>query len=28
LNAKVDVDGEEPADVAAGFLTEMGLIGE
>jgi len=28
LNAKVDVDGEEPADVAADFLTEMGLIGE
>ena len=27
LNAQVDVDGEEPADVAASFLTEMGLVG-
>ena len=27
LNAKVDVDGEEAADVAAQFLTEKGLIG-
>jgi osmoprotectant transport system substrate-binding protein len=27
LNAKVDVDGEEAADVATAFLTEKGLIG-
>ena len=27
LNAKVDVDGEEAADVAEAFLTEKGLIG-
>ena len=27
LNAKVDVDGEEPADVAKAFLEEQGLIG-
>jgi osmoprotectant transport system substrate-binding protein len=27
LNAKVDVDGGEAADVAKGFLTEKGLIG-
>ena len=27
LNAKVDVDGEEAADVATQFLTEQGLIG-
>lgn len=27
LNAKVDVDGEEAADVASQFLTEKGLIG-
>jgi osmoprotectant transport system substrate-binding protein len=27
LNAKVDVDGEEEADVARDFLTEKGLIG-
>ena len=28
LNAQVDVDGLEPADVAAAFLSEMGLVGE
>jgi osmoprotectant transport system substrate-binding protein len=27
LNAKVDVDGERPADVAEEFLTEIGVIG-
>jgi osmoprotectant transport system substrate-binding protein len=27
LNAKVDVDGEEAADVATQFLTEKGLVG-
>ncbi|MBA2313987.1 MAG: glycine betaine ABC transporter substrate-binding protein [Chloroflexi bacterium] len=27
LNAKVDVDGEEPADVAKAFLEEQGLMG-
>lgn len=27
LNAKVDVDGGEAADVARDFLTEKGLIG-
>lgn len=27
LNAKVDVDGEEPADVARTFLEEQGMIG-
>jgi len=27
LNAQVDVDGEEPADVAEAFLTENGLVG-
>jgi osmoprotectant transport system substrate-binding protein len=26
LNAKVDVDGEEPADVAQDWLTEQGLV--
>ncbi|MBA2634445.1 MAG: glycine betaine ABC transporter substrate-binding protein [Chloroflexi bacterium] len=28
LNARVDVDGEEPADVATAFLEEAGLMGE
>ena len=28
LNAKVDVDGEEPEDVAKAFLEEAGLMGE
>ncbi|MGI8828788.1 MAG: glycine betaine ABC transporter substrate-binding protein, partial [Candidatus Limnocylindria bacterium] len=28
LNAQVDIDGEEPADVAAAFLEENGLLGE
>jgi len=28
LNAQVDIDGLEPADVAAAFLAEMGLVGE
>ncbi|MGI8657917.1 MAG: glycine betaine ABC transporter substrate-binding protein [Candidatus Limnocylindria bacterium] len=28
LNAQVDVDGEQPADVAAAFLEENGLLGE
>jgi len=27
LNAQVDVDGEEPADVAEAFLSENGLVG-
>ncbi|MBA3740666.1 MAG: glycine betaine ABC transporter substrate-binding protein [Chloroflexi bacterium] len=27
LNSQVDVDGEEPADVAEAFLTENGLVG-
>ncbi|MBA2264912.1 MAG: glycine/betaine ABC transporter substrate-binding protein, partial [Chloroflexi bacterium] len=27
LNAQVDVDGEEPADVAEAFLTDNGLVG-
>ena len=28
MNAQVEIDGEEPADVAAAFLEEQGLVGE
>jgi glycine betaine/choline ABC-type transport system substrate-binding protein len=27
LNAQIDVDGEDPADVAAAFLEENGMAG-